>query len=151
MIRQGYLVQNCAHCGHPQKVWVDLDRGNVGWTCKECGKWSNILVIVTSVDPAEQRGEKSPAWGAAVELFNFVPDWARPSHYEEVFSVKPGTFKESDGAPFVSESFLYCTIGKEDARTLRALLRDLLEATGINMWEVECEAARRSDRAQGGE
>lgn len=36
-----------------------------------------------------------------------------------------------DHAPFVSEHFLYGTLGKEDARSVRAYIRGLLEAAGV--------------------
>lgn len=40
-------------------------------------------------------------------------------------------------APFFSEAYLYSLLGKEDARTLRALLRNALESLGIYRYEIE--------------
>lgn len=40
-------------------------------------------------------------------------------------------------APFVSETSLYTILGKEDARTLRALIRNVAEAAGFERFEIE--------------
>ncbi len=43
---------------------------------------------------------------------------------------------EDEFPPFVSETFLYELLGKDDARTFRALVRELLEAAGMRREEI---------------
>ncbi len=40
--------------------------------------------------------------------------------------------KDDEDAPFVSETYLYNLLGKEDARTFRALLKNVLEHLGVD-------------------
>jgi len=52
----------------------------------------------------------------------------------------------SGDEPFLSESFLYDLIGKEDARTVLALLRRISEAAGLDPLAVEEASFARWDR-----
>ena len=45
--------------------------------------------------------------------------------------------KTDEDCPFISEAYLYNLIGKQDARTLLALLRNIIEAIGFDRFELE--------------
>lgn len=47
------------------------------------------------------------------------------------FKRRPGYAKGDEDTPFFSEAYLYTLLGKEDARTLLALMRPVWEMLGI--------------------
>jgi hypothetical protein len=51
--------------------------------------------------------------------------------FGKVFFTGDSAVKADDKQPFFSEAYLYNLLGKEDARTLLALMRQLCESLGI--------------------
>lgn len=163
MTTRGYHHLICPHCDRVNHaIFIDLERGRSGTRCQHCSKWFSVRQQLVTYDPETLKGQASPLWEKAVELLSWVPEGYSPSTFAkwQADEWHGGSFtqemedrylqdaRESDGAPFVSEAYLYHCLGKEDARTLLSLLRQLLEAGGIEMFEAECEAARRKDRAE---
>ena len=71
------------------------------------------------------------------ELLEWVPEGVpleKISRVNYPISVFGKVFtKGDDGQPFFSEAYLYNLLGKEDARTLLALIRHLLKSMGIDI------------------
>jgi len=68
-----------------------------------------------------------------VKLFSWTPGFP-----PEQFTPTNDFYSDGDeNSPFFSETFLYTLLGKEDARTLLALMRKSLESVGIDMIELE--------------
>jgi len=64
------------------------------------------------------------------------------------FSKSRGYAKGDEDAPFFSEAYLYNLLGKEDARTVLAIVNNLIRACGIEpadilRWESDREAKRQ--------
>lgn len=73
--------------------------------------------------PGTRPNERPSTTEALIELAEFIPEFGNP---EQI--------------PFISEGFLYETVGKEDARTFRALLGSLARAIGYDgLWDLERE------------
>jgi hypothetical protein len=70
--------------------------------------------------------------GVDGETIQRILEWS-PGHLPKSCKTKGGGYQEGDeNAPFFSESYLYNLIGKEDARTLRSLMRPLWKAAGVS-------------------
>ena len=86
---------------------------------------------------------------AIKRLYKFVPEDGTP---EAVIAEgkKNGMWNEEDedeeALRFFSETFLYALLGKEDARTVLALINNVVRACGIEAWKVEHQAARELAR-----
>ncbi len=64
---------------------------------------------------------------AIKELLEYVPE------NKDILDKDSDYYAKGDeNAPFVSESYLYNLLGKEDARTFRALLKNVLEHLGVD-------------------
>lgn len=69
---------------------------------------------------------------AIIAIFDFTPHWGMPDAVKKE-GKKAGYYsKEDDDAPFFSEAFLYCLLGKDEGRTVLALLNNLIRAAGID-------------------
>lgn len=77
-------------------------------------------------------------------LLAWVPELNFPSDFATQRGYDPAEVKrDSDGASFLSETFLYLVLGKDDARTLlHSRLPALARATGFDLDDLEREAAR---------
>ena len=62
------------------------------------------------------------------KLYSFVLE----DTYKETFQENKGYEEGDEKAPFFSESFLYNLLGKEDARTVLACLRNFITSMGID-------------------
>ena len=58
------------------------------------------------------------------------------------FSAEAGHPEDPSDFPFVSESYLYMLLGKEDGRSVLAYTRGIVRAVGGDPWIVELEATR---------
>lgn len=65
----------------------------------------------------------------AVDVLDKLKTWA-PESGPAILRACEHFEKGDEDAPFFTETFLYLTIGKEDARTLLAYMRTLAEAVG---------------------
>jgi hypothetical protein len=74
-------------------------------------------------------------------LFNLFSFHIYPPDLE-AFKASPYYDKENfdEEAPFFSEAFLYCLLGKEDARTVLAVLHSTLRHLGVDYYEVRRQA-----------
>jgi len=128
---------------------MDMDASVTGATCTNCGEWFQFALKLQTVKRDHNLGEKSPVWEHAIKLANWVPPGLTPSMAASLlYGVDTEYTKTDDGAPFLSEAYLYNVFGKEDARTLLALISRILEASGATLWEVQKAAAkaRREER-----
>lgn len=82
------------------------------------------------------------------DLVSWVPESGFPSLMKgQDHGAYGRTREELRGCPFFTEAFTYELLGKEDARTLLALVRELMVAAGIprmEQHEIECEAHREN-------
>lgn len=84
-----------------------------------------------------------------IHLFKFRPESGFPQRMKRNNYYLPD--KESrDGVdsqytPFFSEAFLYPLLGKEDARTVLAILHTIIATSGIDPYEIEGIASRELD------
>lgn len=69
---------------------------------------------------------------AVLRLKEFVPEVGIPLGLRRS---EWGYTSKDNEAPLFSEAWLYLVLGKEDARTVLALMRPVWEAAGINRWE----------------
>ncbi len=80
---------------------------------------------------------------AAIKLYRYVPE-VTPDGFKTTGG--EGMYTESDEcAPFFSETYQYNLMGKEDGRTVLALVRYLIEAAGFDGYDIhtfEEKAAR---------
>ena len=68
-------------------------------------------------------------------LVTWVPEMGFPD-FKGVYGDPPG-----DDCPFVTESYLYELLGKEDARTILAYLNHLARSLGTTLWDLQLEEA----------
>ena len=66
------------------------------------------------------------------EAVNRLSEWS-PEGTPEHFTKNYGYSKGDEDAPFFSEAFLYVLLGKEDARTILALMRPVFENVGMDL------------------
>lgn len=69
---------------------------------------------------------------AIVDLYTWAPERGMPDYMIREGKRVHMYSKGGETAPFMTESFLYTALGKEDARTLLALVRTVIEACGID-------------------
>ncbi len=79
---------------------------------------------------------------ALIELLSFIPEAVKPADFAKLHGLAAQDVADA-GTPFFSEAFLYAAIGKEDARTVDALLSHLCAALGLSLNELETAAADR--------
>ncbi len=74
----------------------------------------------------------------AIDIFRFVPEGGFPAQLKKG---NPYLSKEDvaeiDTMPFFSETYLYALIGKEDARTVLAMINNFIRAAGLDPYGVE--------------
>lgn len=107
----------------------DIGR-QIEWACE-----SYLEVIVNNI--ALKRKLKAPLrvkdykamLAKAVEAVEKLKKWA-PESGPGLLRKCEGFTKGDEDAPFFTETFLYLMIGKEDARTLLAYMRDVAESVG---------------------
>lgn len=68
-------------------------------------------------------------------LVNFHPE-DRPLQFDRKMSKQTGYEAGDEKAPFISESYLYVLLGKEDARTVLAYVRRICEAAGFDLHDL---------------
>ena len=66
----------------------------------------------------------------AISKINYPPKYFPESKYGDICT------EEDTKQPFFSEAYLYNLIGKEDARTLRALLEKAFKSVGVDIGHV---------------
>ena len=82
----------------------------------------------------KKRESNMDAMAAFKQLVEYTPGWMPECIIEEN---KGEMFSEGDEkAPFFSEAYLYNLMGKEDARTILALLRQFAESAGLDRQEI---------------
>ena len=70
------------------------------------------------------------------QLMKFVLEGGPSPGLMAAMKEYPTMYEEGDeNAPFFSEAFLYCLVGKMNARTIRALIMNLARAAGIDPYE----------------
>ncbi len=74
---------------------------------------------------------------AIKELLGWTPESSKPSDFAD-FRGWPEEMPEN-GIPFISESFLYPVLGKDDARSFLLRVRRVIEAIGYDMFTLEVE------------
>lgn len=80
---------------------------------------------------------------AIKHFLRFVPEGVFPSDYQDITHM----YEEGDnGAAFMSETFLYNAIGKEDARSVLARFDQICRTAGFNLYELEMEIAAEYDK-----
>jgi hypothetical protein len=135
------LCYSCEHfkpdqednCPIAQRVYeldVELDLVTPVW---ECPKF-------------EVAKESDPVRLALLRFISFVPETVRPQDYAEVMGWNKDDFEDSDGANLLSETFTYAMLGKMDARTLRALFREICDSLGYDFWKLEIAAHQQKDK-----
>jgi len=78
---------------------------------------------------------------AAIDLFMWRPDAGFPKTLKKGNSMCDGS-EDEPTVPFLSESFLYALLGKEDARTLLARIDGLFYAMGIDPHQIQRRAGK---------
>ncbi len=82
-----------------------------------------LINVVRLVQRAQDRQFRE----AVRELGSWTPECVN----EKVFNLQNPYYSQGDErAPFFSETYLYSLLGKEDARTLLALMRPVFRAAG---------------------
>lgn len=71
-----------------------------------------------------------------IDLLSWSPEFSGPSDmpYAEEMEEDADRFA---GVPFVSETFLYSTLGKDDARSFLTLVNNLVSSLGIDPFEFK--------------
>ncbi|MDI6734445.1 MAG: hypothetical protein QMD50_03105 [Patescibacteria group bacterium] len=68
-----------------------------------------------------------------INLLKFVVTSAPPRGFKS----SGGYSKGDENAPLFSEAYLYNLFGKEDGRTILALINDIVTAAGYDMYNIE--------------
>lgn len=87
-------------------------------TCQKC---KQVLVHECNANLQER----------ITKLLTYAPGHYPGSVDKERLHKTPGYAIGDENEPFFSEAYLYNLMGKEDARTIRALLCNLIKAAGI--------------------
>lgn len=86
----------------------------------------SLKVITRALE--EDLGEVNKNFSkACAKLLKYAPGFLPDSCVNEADGFEPG----DERAPFFSEAYLYNLLGKNDARTLLALMRPVWKAAGI--------------------
>lgn len=83
----------------------------------------------------EKKSGKQAIREAFLDLLTFTPHYTPESEYYDV----------EDRVPFFTETYLYALVGKDDARTILAYLRSLMEACDFERRELEEQVVRMED------
>lgn len=75
---------------------------------------------------------------AAQHIYEYTPECINVE-----FSELPGYTPGDDSAPFFSEAFLYPLMGKMDARTILAMVNNLVRAAGLDPVVLKREAYQK--------
>ncbi len=131
----------CKLCGLPTEIGKSFHN-----TTDECVFAHNAHYqdLVDAV--AQQRRDVTEA---AIRLYQYtpeiVPDGFKTTGGEGMYT--PG----DETAPFFTESYLYNLMGKEDGRTVLALVHNLLKAMGLDGYDIhalEEKAAREIEKGK---
>lgn len=68
---------------------------------------------------------------ALISLIEWIPEFSEPTDFTEI-SGYPKEMIDRGEMPFLSESFLYIVLGKDDARSLLARVRRVIKAAGYS-------------------
>ena len=91
----------------------------------KCGRCGNDLTHVCDNGSGKIRE-------AVIELMSWTPHWGMPAAVIKE-GKKSGMYSKGDEEmPFISEAFLYTLLGKDDARTLMAMINHLLRLVGFD-------------------
>lgn len=77
---------------------------------------------------------------AVIQLLDWKPHGGMPKSVIKEGKAAGYYCEGDEDAPFISEAFLYSLLGKDDARTLMALLNGVLRDAGIDPHSTEIEA-----------
>jgi hypothetical protein len=117
--------------------------GNYSYDCF-CRKCPHEVALAAS------RARVEALHKAMIALASWVPEQSRPTDYAKAFGWPVD--EQDNGAPFLSETFLYPMLGKDDARTLLYYWRQLAKASGVPWDEVADQpaalAAAEDDRPE---
>lgn len=75
----------------------------------------------------------------AIRLFKWRPEIGFPEALKKKNPWADERLDDED-IPFLSEAYLYALLGKEDARTLMAMINNLMRAVGLEPYDIEKEA-----------
>lgn len=106
---------------------------NVIITCRRCNNQITHICSTTLQDAAVLLFKWRPMIGFPVAMKNRNP-W--------IGHVKGSCDVDGPEIPFLSEVYQYALLGKEDGRTLLALVNNLLRAAGLDPSELEKAAGR---------
>ena len=106
----------------------------------------------TDIEPLDGEVHVPPTTGphanvldALFDMICFVPESA-PAQFN-VLAHETFAAKDDSSQPFFTEAYLYPLLGKEDARTLLALMRNVFESLGFSpedtRWKMSEEFTRR--------
>lgn len=91
-------------------------------------------------DFLRKKSGKAAVREAFIELLNldimYTPE---NEHYD---------FEVENDVPFFTETYLYALVGKQDARTILAYLRNLIEACDFDRYKLEEEARRKGNNKE---
>jgi len=73
---------------------------------------------------------------AIVDLFTWGPEHGMPDYMIKEGKRAKMYGKGDEDAPFMTEAFLYTALGKEDARTLLALVNHVVAAAGLDQMGI---------------
>ncbi len=112
-----------------RQIAADIEQ-QIKWACESYVETAiNNIAIKKKLKAPLRVGDYKAMLTAAVDVLEKLKKWAPESG--PALLRKCEHFEEGDeDAPFFTETFLYLMIGKEDARTLLAYMRDLAEAVG---------------------
>jgi len=120
-----WAILDCPECGTETPIQTPLtDRTTIA--CQECR--ATYGLTIQRIQSVEQLRK------AIVELLGVKMEG-------DLLDTKSEMYDEGDeDAPFFSEAYLYNLLGKENARTVLAGLRQICEAAGLDMYDLEVEA-----------
>lgn len=82
---------------------------------------------------------------AIVDLFTWGPERGMPKYMIEEGKKAQMYSKGDEDVPFMTEAFLYIALGKEDARTLLALVNHVVAAAGLDQTGIYKAVNARMD------
>jgi hypothetical protein len=82
---------------------------------------------------------------AALDLFMWRPESGFPKALKKGNDMCDGA-EDDEGVPFITESFLYPLVGKEDARTFMALVNNVFRALGVEPRDFATKAWELLDK-----
>lgn len=108
------------------------DQGSIGGTALNRMRITPYVMEKTVRDILNEK-QLTPT--PIMQLLSWSPHWAGnlKAHAKINDPELQGYATEDEDAPFFSEACLYNLLGKEDARTVLALLRKAFESVGVNL------------------